>query len=231
MIQLAIFDLDGTLLNTIEDLAAATNHALEQCGFPIRNLEEYNGFVGNGIRKLFERALPEGEKTETNIERIKACFLPYYDSHNTIHTRPYEGIGEVLSQLKEKGIELAVASNKYQKATESLVRRYFGAKFTVVLGQRDNIPVKPDPAIVNDILRETGVSAENVIYIGDSAVDMETARRSRIPSIGVTWGFRSEEKTLRENGANYIARTPADILEICFRLPAGSRKTFTPGTF
>lgn len=218
MIQLAIFDLDGTLLNTIEDLAASTNYALTQCHFPVRKTEEYHRFVGNGVRKLLERALPEGEKTETNIDRIKEHFLSYYDAHHTEHTRPYDGIDEVLRQLEERGIRLAVASNKYQKATETLVRHYFGEAFAVVLGQRDNIPVKPDPTIVTDILRETGIAAGHVIYIGDSAVDMETARRSQVKSIGVTWGFRSEENMLRENGASYIARTPADIIDICDRL-------------
>ena len=219
MIKLAIFDLDGTLLNTIEDLAESTNYALEQCGFPKHNIKEYNYFVGNGIKKLFERALPQKERNETNINLIRKHFLYHYNTHNTNHTRPYPGINDVLIQMQQSGILIAVASNKYQEATENLIHFYFGKhiNFIAILGQREGIPTKPDPFIVTEILNKANVSANNSIYIGDSNVDMETAKSSNIISVGVTWGFRTE-KELLESGANYIAHKTKDIINICQKL-------------
>lgn len=212
MISLAIFDLDGTLLNTIADLAYSTNHALRCNGFPEHPLAAYPFFVGNGINKLFERALPEGEKTEANIGRIREAFLPYYDAHNTDYTVPYPGIPELLAQLQAGGCRIAVASNKYQRATEKLVACYFpGIRFAAVLGQREGIPVKPDPAIVHTILETAAVAKEEAMYIGDSGVDMQTASNSGVTSIGVTWGFRPRRE-LEENGADYIADTTEEIL-------------------
>ena len=213
-IKLAIFDLDGTLLNTISDLAQSTNFALQQNDFSGHPIEAYKFFVGNGINKLFERALPENEKTEENIIRIKKSFIPYYDEHNTDYTKPYEGIDELLKTLQSKGCMLAVASNKYHAATEKLIKYSFpDISFEAVLGQRENVPVKPDPAIVYDILKITDVSPEEAIYIGDSGVDMLTASNSGIFSIGVTWGFRPRAE-LEAAGANYIADTTAEILKL-----------------
>ncbi|MDR1408650.1 MAG: HAD family hydrolase, partial [Tannerella sp.] len=155
---LIIFDLDGTLLNTISDLAHSTNHALEKNGFPAHPVEAYKYFVGNGINKLFERALPEGDKTEENITRIRTAFLAHYERHNTEHTEPYAGIPELLQVLQSKGIKMAVASNKYQQATEKLIGRFFPEiKFSSVFGQREGVPVKPDPTVVFEILRIAGV--------------------------------------------------------------------------
>ena len=211
-IKLVIFDLDGTLLNTISDLAHSTNFALEQNGFSGHPIEAYKFFVGNGINKLFERALPEGKKTEVNIAQVRKSFLPYYDEHNTDFTKPYEGIHELLLTLQSKGCMLAVASNKYQTATEKLIKYSFSdISFAAVFGQRENIPVKPDPAIVYDILKITNVSPEDAIYIGDSGVDMQTASNSGIFSIGVTWGFRPRTE-LETAGADFIADTTAEIL-------------------
>ena len=156
-----IFDLDGTLLNTIADLAHSTNYALEKSGFPTHAIEAYKYFVGNGINKLFERALPEGERTQENIARIRSAFLTYYDAHNADYTAPYPGIPELLSQLQADGMALTVASNKYQRATEKLVRQYFpGIRFAAVFGQREGIPTKPDPTVVRDVLQITGCTAE-----------------------------------------------------------------------
>ena len=145
--------------------------------------------------------------------------MQYYDIHNTDNTSPYEGIDELLDQMQKKNILIAVASNKYQEATEKLIRHYFGEKiyFTAILGQREGIPVKPDPAIVTEILGKAGVLPENAIYIGDSNVDMETAERSNVKSIGVTWGFRTEQE-LRDSGAVYIAHKTTDIIGICDKL-------------
>ena len=210
-IKLAIFDLDGTLLNTISDLAHSTNYALINNGFPDHPIESYRFFIGNGINKLFERALPENNKTEENIKRIRETFLPYYDLHYADYTKPYDGIHDLLKMLQSKDIMLAVASNKYQSATEELIKIMFPDIFFIAIsGQREGTPIKPDPTIVKDILKIANVSAEETIYIGDSGVDMQTAANSNVTSIGVTWGFRPLEE-LKAAGANLIANTPADI--------------------
>lgn len=211
MIKLVIFDLDGTLLDTIGDLAMATNYALRRCGYPEHEIPEYRFFVGNGIRKLFERALPEPNRSAGEIERLRAYFLEYYGMHKTDLTRPYPGIPGLLQGLEQKGIALAVASNKYQEATESLIRHFFpDRRFVAVLGQREGIPVKPDPAIVEEIIRKAGVRAEEVLYVGDSGVDMETASRAGIVSAGAMWGFRPESE-LKQYGAVYLAAVPEEI--------------------
>ena len=148
MTRLVIFDLDGTLLDTIDDLAISTNYALRQFGFPEHALSEYPYFVGNGITKLIERALPQDRRDEATINRIKQEFVKYYQQHKTDRTRPYQGIPSVLEVLNEKGILLAVASNKYHQGTDELVRHYFGSSlFKVIAGQKEGIPVKPDPAL------------------------------------------------------------------------------------
>lgn len=213
-IKLIIFDLDGTLLNTISDLAHCTNYALEKNGFPGHPIESYNYFVGNGINKLFERALPENEKTEENIAHIREIFLPYYDKHNTDYTQPYEGIHELLKTLQSDGYMQAVASNKYQQATEKLIKNIFpDISFVAVFGQREDIPVKPDPTIVYDILRIADILPKEALYIGDSGVDMQTALNSAVTSVGVTWGFRPREE-LEKAGANHIVNSTNEILEI-----------------
>lgn len=191
MKKLVIFDLDGTLLDTIADLAASTNYALEGNGFPTHAVNAYRFFVGNGVTKLFERALPEGERTPENIEKIRALFIPYYNSHNMDHSRPYPGMVELLSTLQDAGVKLAVASNKYQAATEKLVAHFFpGISFARVLGQREGVPTKPDPSIVNEIVATAGVRKADVLYVGDSNVDMQTAQQGGVEACGVTWGFR-----------------------------------------
>lgn len=214
MKQLAIFDLDGTLLNTVADLANATNQALSQCGYPTHPTDAYYQFVGNGINKLFARTLPEESRGEEEVQRIRSLFVPYYDQHNADDSRPYDGIPELLEHLQDKGVKIAVASNKYQQATEKLVRHFFPTiDFVAIYGQREGVPIKPDPTIVNDILRETGISAIETIYIGDSGVDMQTASNANVESIGVTWGFRSEEE-LRTNGAAHIVHAANEIEKI-----------------
>lgn len=191
MKKLVIFDLDGTLLNTIADLATATNQALQHYGYPTHEVDAYRFFVGNGINKLFERALPESERTEENILKIRSEFVPYYDIHNADLSRPYPGIAELLEALQQKGVLIAVASNKYQAAARKLVTYYFpNIRFAEVLGQREGVPTKPDPAIVNDILAQTGVKREEVLYVGDSNVDMQTAHNAGVTAVGVSWGFR-----------------------------------------
>ena len=203
MKKLVIFDLDGTLLDTIADLAGATNYALAQLGYPTHDTDAIRTFVGNGINKLLERALPANEQTEENVMRMRAHFVPYYDAHNADLSSSYPGIEVLLQRLQDNGIEIAVASNKYQEATTKLVKHYFPTiQFAEVLGQRENIPVKPHPTIVFDILNKTGIDKKDVLYVGDSGVDMQTAQNAEVDAIGVTWGFRSriELETLHPMG-------------------------------
>lgn len=214
MKELVIFDLDGTLINSIKDLGAATNFALQKHGYPVHPLEAYPMFVGNGVNKLIERALPEDSRSQDYIELLKKDFKEYYDSHNTDYTTTYEGMPELLRELQEKGIKVAVASNKYQAATEKLVRHYYpGIDFVDICGQQEGIPIKPDPSIVFGILAKAGVKKQNVLYVGDSGVDMETARRACVDSAGVTWGFRSA-KELQQFNAGTIVDTPSQILQL-----------------
>lgn len=213
-IQLVIFDLDGTLLDTVADLANATNQALEQCGFPTHSIDAFYKYVGNGINKLFARALPPASNNEENVQRIRSLFIPFYNLHNADCSRPYPGIEELLYQLQMCGVRIAVASNKYHEATVDLVKRFFpNIKFSMVLGQRENVPVKPAPDIVCEILRETEVSREHTLYVGDSGVDMQTAQNAGVESVGVSWGFRDENE-LREHGAMHIIHSPSEILKL-----------------
>jgi phosphoglycolate phosphatase len=211
MIKLVIFDLDGTLLDTIADLANSTNYALQHCGFPVHSMEAYRFFVGNGIGRLFERALPQGEQTEENILRIRQAFLAYYGEHHTDCTAPYPGIPELLEQLQEEGFLLAVASNKYQEATSGLIAHYFpGISFVRVLGQREGVNPKPDPAIVYDILSAASATSRETLYVGDSGIDMQTAVNSGVISCGVTWGFRPRAE-LESFSPDYIADRTEEI--------------------
>ena len=217
MKKLIIFDLDGTLLNTIADLAQSTNYALSTLGYPTHPESAYPFMVGNGINKLFERALPEGEKTEANILRVRQHFVPYYDMHNADKSRPYPGIPELLEQLQSRGFQLAVASNKYQAATEKLIVHYFpNIRFKAVFGQREGIPVKPDPTIVEDILALTKIAHEDVLYVGDSAVDMQTAINARVTACGVTWGFRPRAE-LEAYNPRYMVDCAEEILHLFTR--------------
>ena len=193
MKKLVIFDLDGTLLDTIADLAESANYALKQLDYPTHPVDAIRTFVGNGINKLLERALPAHEQTEENIMRMRSHFVPYYDIHNADLSTPYPGIVSLLEDLQAKGILIAVASNKYQKATVKLVKQYFpNIDFVEILGQREGINVKPDPSIVFDILKKADVSKEDVLYVGDSGVDMQTAINAGVDAVGVTWGFRPQ---------------------------------------
>ena len=214
MKQLVIFDLDGTLLDTVADLANATNQALQQCGFPTHPVESYYQFVGNGINKLFSRALPAEYRSEENVQRIRSLFLPYYNEHNADCSRPYPGVVELLHSLQEKRVLLAVASNKYHEATLKLVRHFFpDIRFAAIYGQREGVPIKPAPDVVYDILRDTGLGAWQALYVGDSGVDMLTACHAEVESVGVTWGFRSEAE-LCENGAVYLVNEAREIMTL-----------------
>lgn len=214
MKRLVIFDLDGTLLNTIADLAQSTNHALQSLGYPTHAEERYPFMVGNGINKLFERALPEGEKSEENILRVRHEFIPYYDRHNADKSRPYAGIPELLGRLQQDGVMLAVASNKYQAATEKLIPHYFpNIHFCAILGQREGINTKPDPGIVNEILQIAHCDKSEVLYVGDSGVDMQTARNAGVTACGVTWGFRPRTE-LEEYTPEHIIDRAEELITV-----------------
>ena len=172
-------------------MAESANYALKQLGYPTHDVETIRTFVGNGINKLLERALPSHEQTEENVIRMRSHFVPYYDVHNADLSNPYPGIVSLLEDLQAKGIQIAVASNKYQEATVKLVKQYFpDIDFIEILGQREGINVKPDPTIVFDILQKADVSKEDILYVGDSGVDMQTAINAGVDAVGVTWGFR-----------------------------------------
>ncbi|MGL5636074.1 MAG: HAD family hydrolase [Bacteroidales bacterium] len=214
MIKLVIFDLDGTLLNTIEDLAVSTNYALTKHGFPEHPISAYNFFVGNGIRKLVERALPENKRDESTVKTVLKDFISYYDKHSTELTRPYDGVKDLMAQLTKAGVSMAVASNKYQTATEELVEKYFGDfDFVKVLGQRDGVAPKPDPVIVEDILEEINVEKESVLFVGDSGVDMQTAINANVSSVAVSWGFRPMSE-LNQFSPNFTINSPNELLSI-----------------
>lgn len=213
MKNLVIFDLDGTLLNTIEDLGRAANHALAIKGLPIHNMASYPFLVGNGVRNLLLRALPDTHRHESAVEEVLRIFKEYYNEHNCDYTTPYDGIKELLNNLTDIGVKIAVASNKYQQASEKIVRHFFpDIDFLAINGQKEGIPVKPDPSIIFEILSQAQVTKDETVFIGDSGVDMETARRACIDSIGVTWGFRSE-KELTDHLADKIVHKPSEIFE------------------
>ena len=206
--MIIIFDLDGTLLNTIDDLGYACNYALEKTGYPTYPIEAYPAKVGNGINNLIRRALPEADRTEENVLRVREYFVPYYNEHNCDYTRPYEGIPEVLADLKAQGHLLAVASNKYQAATEKIVNHFFPGVFDVILGEREAIERKPNPQIVFDIL-DRCAKGQKILYIGDSLVDFETAKNAKVPFVACSWGFVAREK-LVEAGIAHIIDKPEE---------------------
>ena len=206
-----IFDLDGTLLNTIDDLGYACNYALEHTGYPTHRIQDYPRMVGNGINNLIRRALPEPERTEDNILKVREFFVPYYNDHNCDYTRPYEGIPELLDTLKAQGHQLAVASNKYQAATEKIVNHFFSGIFDVILGEREAIPRKPNPQIVFDILSSLHHYNIKTLYLGDSLVDRDTAQNANVPFVACSWGFVSRE-ALIDNGVGRIIDKPQDLL-------------------
>ena len=216
MTKLAIFDLDGTLLNTVEDLGNATNYALEQCGFPTHPIEAYYQMVGRGIYNLFRAAVPSEYATEDNVQKMASYFQPYYDAHKCDFTRPYDGILQMLDTITGKGVRLAVASNKYQDGAEKLVHHFFGEHdFVKILGQREGQPIKPDPAIVDQILAEApSITKSETVYVGDSNVDMQTGANAEVRTIGVTWGFRSREELASYNPSAIVDSAEALAGEI-----------------
>ncbi len=211
MYKMAIFDLDGTLLNTLEDLADAGNYALSQLGFPIHDTEKYKYFVGNGIPKLIKRILPEEHKAISH-KKAHAIFSSYYNLHMNDKTHPYDDIIEMLNKLKKNNIITVVVTNKSAEFADLIVRNYFGNLIDSTYGSIEGYPKKPDPYWVNKAINDYGIDRENIIYVGDSGVDMGTARNAGLFSCGVTWGFRTKDELLN-CGAEIICNNCIDLLE------------------
>ena len=215
MYRFVFFDLDGTVLDTLDDLANAGNYALSEQGFPTFPAERYKYFAGNGIPKMIERILPEnsGEELKESTHRL---FSEYYSKHCEDNTRPYDGIPELLSKLDENGIKSVVITNKDNEYAGELIKKYFGSLICRVYGSVEGFPKKPDPYWTEKALSDLGADKSEVLYVGDSGVDMQTAKNAGLKSCGVLWGFRKEEE-LTENGAAYICEKPSFILDIVLK--------------
>lgn len=210
-IKTVIFDLDGTLLNTLDDLKDSVNATLSAYGFPERSLDEVRKFVGNGVARLMELAVPWQLENEQAKEMLE-FFKMHYAKNCNHKTRPYDGILTLLEQLKNQGYQLAIVSNKFDAAVKDLNQLYFSKFIDVAVGQREGVRRKPFPDTVNIALEEVGCSAEEVLYIGDSEVDVETAKNAGLRLLAVDWGFRTRDELVR-SGAQYIAEKPEDIID------------------
>lgn len=204
-----IFDLDGTLLDSLTDLHLSCNYALKTCGMPERTYDEVRMFVGNGVKKLMERAVPNGLENP-RFEEAYSLFRQYYLQHNLDHTHPYPGIMDMLRTLKAHHCKVAIVSNKFYKATQDLALHFFDGLIDVAIGEREDIRKKPAPDTVVEAMRQIGVDRKECVYIGDSDVDIETAQNSGMPCISVLWGFRDKD-FLTAHGATDFVSTPSDI--------------------
>lgn len=220
MIKAVLFDLDGTLANSLSDLADSTNYALSEMGFPTHEREEYKYLVGDGIPKLIERALPVGEKTEENKKKCLDIFMERYKEHYHDKTVAYDGIPDMLSELKEGGLKIAVISNKAEEMAVKVVEKLFGGMFDVVAGKREGFPTKPDPALTLEVIRQLGVKPQECVLVGDSGMDMAAAVNAGAAPVGVLWGFRLEDELIK-NGAEYTIKSPAEIPEIIRKINHG----------
>lgn len=215
MMKAVIFDLDGTLLDTLEDLYLSVNAALTQHGFPLKTREEVRQSIGNGVRNLMRRSVPEGEENP-RFEECFTAFREHYAVHLNDHTAPYEGIMALLEQLKVMGCPMAIVSNKLDSAVKELNQRTFASYIPVAIGESEHVRRKPEPDTVYEAIRELGVEKEDCIYVGDSEVDLLTAQNSGIPCISVSWGFRDRE-VLEDLGAEYLVDSTAELLDVIVR--------------
>ncbi len=212
MIKNVIFDLDGTLLDTLEDLYIAVNHALREYSFPERSIDEIRRFIGNGVKKLMERSVPSGTDKKTE-EKCLECFRKYYLSHMADHTKAYDGTIELLEKLREKGISTSVVSNKLHTAVEELCKDYFAGLIDHAIGVSVETERKPSPVNVFKSMELSSSKAEETVFVGDSEVDVQTAHNAQIRCIGITWGFRSRQELI-ENGADFIAESAQEVYGI-----------------
>ena len=212
MTKAIVFDLDGTLLDTLTDLAASTNYALRSCGMPEHSIDDVRRFVGNGVRMLITRAVPDGE-SNPRFDEAFSVFRQHYMQHCLDTTCPYPGIMDALARLKERGMMLAIVSNKMQAATEELRQHFFSQYIDVAIGESAAIRKKPAPDTVNEALRLLGISHEEAIYVGDSDVDIDTARAAMMPCASVLWGFR-DRQFLLNHGATRLLSSPEELLSL-----------------
>lgn len=215
-IDTVIFDLDGTLLDTIEDLQGAINYVLTKHGYPAKSYQEVRAALGNGIGKLVEKTLPSdllSSLSEAELANLVQDCKTYYEAHLQEHTKAFDGIYELLALLQSKGYHLAIVSNKIQEGVTALQKAFFASHITVAIGEQKEVKRKPAPDMVNEALRQLGATKDRAVYIGDSEVDLTTAQNAGLPCIAVTWGFRDESDLIAE-GALHIARTPADIARL-----------------
>lgn len=210
--KITVFDMDGTILNTLDDLKDSLNFTLDHFGYPKRTLEEVRRFVGNGIMKLIERGVP-ASTSEEKIKEAYSFFIEYYSAHCADKTKPYTGITELLKKLRKDGIKTAVVSNKADIAVKELCDKYFKGLFDISIGEREGVRRKPAPDSVNEVLNQLGFSREEAVYIGDSDVDVETAKNADMVCIGVEWGFRDRE-LLIEKGADYIVSDTEELYKL-----------------
>ena len=210
-IEAVIFDLDGTLLNTLYDLTDSVNFALEKYGMPQRSIEEIRAFVGNGLRNLMTQAVPDGEENPV-FEELFEFFREYYKMHCNVKTAPYEGIPELLRELKKQGVQMAIVSNKIDSGVKELNEIHFSEYVQVAIGEREGIARKPEPDSVIEALRILGIEKEKAVYVGDSDVDIYTARNAQVQCVAVTWGFR-DEAFLKSHGAELMIHNPLELLE------------------
>lgn len=211
--KLAIFDMDGTILNTLTDLSNSLNYSLQKCGYPKRSLDEVRSFVGNGIRKLIERSVPDGLSTD-KIDEVNTYFTAYYKEHCADTTAAYSGIDKLLHHLQDAGCLTAVVSNKSDDAVQDLCAKYFHGLFDIAVGARDGVKKKPSPDSVIEVLKLLNKEKSETVYIGDSEVDIQTAKNAGIDDIIVDWGFRSHDYLVSQ-GAKRIVSTPSEI-EVIF---------------
>ncbi len=209
--EAVIFDLDGTLTDTLEDLKNSVNFALQSFGFPERTFDEVRSFVGNGVKRLINLSVPENTDSET-AEECLAVFKEHYKNNSLVETKPYDGIIPMLEELKRQGIKTAVVTNKMNEAAQDIVRIFFDGLVEITVGQIDGMAQKPQPDGIYSALKKLGISKEKAVYVGDSEVDCITAKNAGMPCIGVTWGFR-DKSVLLENGADFIIDTPKQIFD------------------
>ena len=211
-ITTVVFDMDGTVLNTLEDLAGSMNYSLKAVGMPERTVDEFRRFVGNGAREALRKALPEGTSTDI-LDEMFPIFKEHYDEHCLDKTEPYEGILDLMKELKKRGYRMAIVSNKIDSAVKELNKRFFGDLIDVAIGEQPGVNRKPAPDMVETALKELGSTKEESVYVGDSEVDYLTAKNSGLPCISVLWGFRDKEYLI-EQGAYCFADAPADIVDM-----------------
>ncbi len=216
MIRYAIFDLDGTLLNTLDDLADAGNWVCRNHGWPTHTVEEYKYFVGNGMTKLVQRFVPEDQRTPEGIQAVLDEFMPYYDAHKADKTAPYPGMASALERMKATGISLSVLSNKADQMAGPVVEHYYPGIFPVVQGALPGVPTKPDPTLLRRLMERMGAKREETLFVGDSNVDIRTAKNGGLMSCGVLWGFRTRAE-LEEEGADLLAEDPEALTSLILR--------------